>query len=107
MPGAGTIVAAIEVASGTAPAVEIGKPRPTLLQEAAAVVGRPANEAVMIGDAPTDIAAARAVGARAVLMLTGVTTRERLATFSSDQQPDAVAADADELAAILARFAAG
>ena len=38
MPGAGSIVAAIEVASLTQPVVEIGKPGPTLLEEAAAVV---------------------------------------------------------------------
>ena len=37
--------------------------------------------AVMIGDAPTDIAAGRAVGARTVLVLTGVTTPERLAAL--------------------------
>ncbi len=106
MPGAGSIVAAIEVASQTSPVVEIGKPGPTLLREAAAAVGREPEGAVMIGDAPTDIAAARAVGARAVLVLTGVTTRERLATWPPDRQPDAVAADATELAAILERFAA-
>jgi ribonucleotide monophosphatase NagD (HAD superfamily) len=104
MPGAGSIVAAIEVASLTKPAVEIGKPGPKLLEEAAAVVGCSAREAVMIGDAPTDVAAARAVGARAMLVLTGVTTPERLATWPTDQRPDAVAADAAELAAALDRL---
>jgi cysteine synthase A len=47
----------------------------------------------MIGDAVTDIAAARAVGARSVLMLTGVTSAERVATLAADQQPTLVAAD--------------
>jgi 4-nitrophenyl phosphatase len=107
MPGAGSIVAAIEVASGTSPVVEIGKPGPTLLHEAATSVGRPASEAVMIGDAPTDIAAARAVGARAVLVLTGVTTPEQLATWPPDRRPDAVAANADELRAVLEQLRAG
>src|SRR5262245_50911489 len=43
MPGAGSIVAAIEVASLRAPDVEIGKPGPKLLEEAAAAVGREAR----------------------------------------------------------------
>jgi HAD superfamily hydrolase (TIGR01450 family) len=106
MPGAGSIVAAIEVASLTKPVVEIGKPGPTLLEEAAAVVGRQASEAVMIGDAPTDVAAGRAVGAKTVLVLTGVTTPERLAAFPADRMPDVVAADAADLGRALERLAA-
>lgn len=107
MPGAGSIVAAIEVASLASPAVEVGKPGPKLLEEAAAAVGRPASEAVMIGDAPTDVAAARAVGARAVLVLTGVTTPERLAAWPPERRPDAVAANAGELRAVLDRLRTG
>src|SRR5438046_1754042 len=75
-PGAGSIVAAVEAATGVTP-ISIGKPEPYLLEEAARAVGREASEAIMIGDGlGTDVAAARAVGARSVLMLTGVTTRE-------------------------------
>ena len=107
LPGAGSVVAAIEVASGTKPFAEIGKPGPLLLEEAAKAVGRSAAEAVMIGDAVTDIAAARAVGARSVLMLTGVTRPERAAALPEDQRPTTIAADADALAAALERFAAG
>ena len=100
-PGAGSIVAALEAASGVTP-VSIGKPEPYLLEEAARAVGRDPAEAVMIGDGlVTDIAAARAVGARSVLMLTGVTTRDDVAAASEDARPTAVAADAVELAAIL------
>ena len=59
----------------------------------------------MIGDGiGTDIAAARAVGARSVLMLTGVTTRAELDAAPADRRPTAVAADADELAAVLDRL---
>ena len=62
----------------------------------------------MIGDGlATDIAAARAVGARSILMLTGVTTRAALDALPADQRPTHVAADAAELAAILDRLAAG
>jgi 4-nitrophenyl phosphatase len=100
-PGAGSIVAALEAASGVTP-ISIGKPAPYLLEEAARAVGREPDEAVMIGDnLVTDIAAARAVGARSVLMLTGVTTRESADAAPEDQRPTAVAADADELARVL------
>jgi phosphoglycolate/pyridoxal phosphate phosphatase family enzyme len=100
-PGAGSLVAAVEAASGVTP-VSIGKPAPYLLEEAARAVGREAREAIMIGDGlGTDIAAARAVGARSVLMLTGVTTREMADAAPPDRHPTAIAADADELAAVL------
>ncbi len=42
------------------------------------------------------------VGARSVLMLTGVTTREQAEALADDQRPTWVAADASELRAILA-----
>jgi HAD superfamily hydrolase (TIGR01450 family) len=104
-PGAGSIVAAIEAASGVTP-VSIGKPEPYLLEEAARAVGREPAEAVMIGDGlGTDIAAAVAVGARSVLMLTGVTTRAEADAAPPDRHPTAIAADAAELAAILERLA--
>ena len=59
----------------------------------------------MIGDGiHSDLAAARAVGARCVFMLTGVTTPDQLAALPPDEQPTAVATDATELAAILERL---
>jgi 4-nitrophenyl phosphatase len=100
-PGAGSIVAAVEAASGVTP-VSIGKPEPYLLEEAARVVGRDAGEAIMIGDSlVTDIAAAIAVGARSILMLTGVTTRGAVDAAPANRRPTHVAADAAELASIL------
>jgi len=106
-PGAGSIVAAIATAAGREPAVSIGKPEPLLLEEAAEAVGRRAADGVMIGDGiGTDLAAARAVGARSVLMLTGVTTRALLAGIPAGEGPTAVAADAAELADALDRLAA-
>jgi len=100
-PGAGSIVAAVEAASGVTP-TSIGKPEPYLLEEAARAVGRDAREAIMIGDGlATDIAAAIAVGARSILMLTGVTTRKALADVAPSARPTHVAADADELSEIL------
>jgi glycerol 3-phosphatase-2 len=105
-PGAGSVVAAIETAARTAPLVVVGKPQPLLLEVAARSVGADPATAVMIGDATTDVAAGIAVGARTILMLTGVTTREAANAMPPDQRPTRIAADADELAAILAELAA-
>ena len=104
-PGAGSIVAAVEAASGVRP-ISIGKPEPYLLEEAARVAGREASEAIMIGDGlDTDIAAAHAVGARSILMLTGVTNRAAAEAAPASARPTELAADATELATILERLA--
>jgi HAD superfamily hydrolase (TIGR01450 family) len=103
-PGAGSIVAAVEATTGIVP-VSIGKPAPYLLEAAAHVVGRQPSEAIMIGDGiGSDLPAARAVGARCVLMLTGVATRAQIEALPVEEQPTAVALDAEELAAILERL---
>ena len=100
-PGAGSVAAFLEASSGVNP-LSIGKPAPHLLELAAEAVGRHASEAIMIGDGiGTDLAAARAVGARCVMMLTGVTTAAELEALPGDEQPTAVAADAAGLAAAL------
>jgi len=105
MPGAGAVVAAIVIASGVEP-VSIGKPGPLLLEVAAHAMGRPVTEAVMIGDSLiTDIPAAVAVGARSVLMLTGISTAAQFAALPRSQRPTEVAANAEELAAALDRLA--
>lgn len=107
-PGAGSVVAAIEVAAQRAPAITIGKPERHLLVAAAQVVGANVRQAVMIGDALySDIAAARNVGCRSVLMLTGVTSRSAADALPPAERPTAIAADADELATVLAQLAAG
>jgi HAD superfamily hydrolase (TIGR01450 family) len=105
-PGAGSIVAALEATTGVTPLV-IGKPSPHLLELAAESVGRGTRDAVMIGDGiGTDIAAARAIGARSILMLTGVTTRAQVEALPASQRPTAVAADADGLAGAIAALGA-
>lgn len=105
-PGAGAVAAAVEAATGVVP-VSVGKPAPLLLELAAEAVGRRASEAIMIGDGiGTDLAAARAVGARCIFMLTGVTTREQVEALPPNEQPMAVVADAAELEAALESLAA-
>jgi HAD superfamily hydrolase (TIGR01450 family) len=104
-PGAGSVVAAVEVASRTTARVTIGKPEPYLLEAAAHAAGADPATAVMIGDALTDVAAGKAVGARTVLMLTGVTSREAAEALPEAERPTRIAADAAELAAVLEELA--
>ena len=107
MPGSGAVVAAVEAASGVTP-LSIGKPAPLLLEEAARVVGADPRDAVMIGDGIlTDLRAARAVGARCVLMLTGVSTRAEVAALQGHAAPDEIAEDAAGLEQALAQLRAG
>jgi len=105
-PGAGAVVAAVEGTTRVAPYV-IGKPGPHLMELAAHAAGADPRDAIVIGDGiGTDLAAARAVGAQCVLMLTGVTTPEQAAALTGADAPTAIARDATELAAILERLAA-
>ncbi|HEY4634204.1 MAG TPA: HAD-IIA family hydrolase [Candidatus Limnocylindrales bacterium] len=104
-PGAGSLVAAVESTTGVEPLV-IGKPSPHLLELAAESVGRSPGDAVMIGDGlGTDIAAARAIGARSILMLTGVTSLADVEALQPDVRPTAVAVDAADLAAAIETIA--
>ncbi len=105
--GAGAMIMAIATASGRQPDLVIGKPEPGLMREAAAVAGVPVEEAVVIGDGLlTDIVAAHAVGARSVLMLTGVSSAEQAAALPPAQRPTAIAGGPDELGLILEELAA-
>lgn len=100
--GAGALVAAVAVAAGREPDLVIGKPEPTLFLEAARLAGVPPAQAVVIGDSlGSDIAAARAVGARSILMLTGVTTASQARSAPAELLPTAVAGDAAELERLL------
>jgi glycerol-1-phosphatase len=107
VPGAGALVETIAVAGATQPVV-IGKPGPLLLEMAAHSVGKAVTDAIMIGDSlSADIPAAIAVGCRSILMLTGISAAEHAAALPPGQRPTYVAADADELAALLERIDAG
>ena len=106
-PGAGAIVAAIAYATGREPDLVVGKPEPRLFLAAAELAGMPVEASVVVGDSlMTDIAAARAVGARSVLMLTGVTRPEEVDLLEPSARPTAVARDAAELEAHLEHLAA-
>jgi 4-nitrophenyl phosphatase len=111
LPGAGTIVAAIEVATGQQ-AVCVGKPEPFLFEEAIrraspgaesarAVSAKSAGAAdpvIVIGDSTDyDIVAAHRVGAVGVLILTGLTLESALKSAKGEAAPDHVIRSLDEL----------
>ena len=105
MAGAGTMVAAVALAAGREPDLVVGKPEPRLFETAAEIAGMDVRDAVVIGDnLMTDIGAAHRVGARSVLMLTGVTSAADLDAAPADARPTLVARDAAELEEALAQL---
>jgi len=100
LPGAGTIVAAVEVATG-ARAVCIGKPEPFLFQEAIRRAARDGERVVVVGDSTEyDIVAAHRVGAVGVLITTGLTEEGAVAKAAGDALPDRVVRSLSELFAL-------
>lgn len=80
MPGAGSIQAAITAASGATPLI-IGKPRPVMLDLAREQLNGAREDTAAIGDRlDTDIEGAIAAYLPSILVLTGVSRRQDLAT---------------------------
>jgi HAD superfamily hydrolase (TIGR01450 family) len=99
VPGTGAIVAAIEVASGTA-ARNVGKPESALFADAVGLLGVPPQRALMAGDSlHSDIAGAARAGLATALILTGRDAREDIA--SAPVKPELVFPDLAALAAAL------
>ena len=97
LPGAGTIVAAIEVATETK-ALCIGKPEPFLFEEAIRRAGNQDGGVVVVGDSTDyDIVAAHRVGAVGVLITTGLTDKDALGAASGEATPDHVIHSLKEL----------
>jgi glycerol 3-phosphatase-2 len=93
-PGAGALLAAVEAATGVTPTV-VGKPYPPLFETARDRAR--SREPLVIGDGiDTDIAGANALGWDSLLVLTGVTTEDDLASLT--EKPTYVAADLGFLA---------
>jgi 4-nitrophenyl phosphatase len=91
VPGAGSIIASVATATARQPVV-IGKPEPTMLQMALRMMGVDPHDAVMVGDRlDTDILAGKRAGMLTLLVLTGVSTRDEIA--SAEAQPDLVFTD--------------
>jgi 4-nitrophenyl phosphatase len=99
VPGAGSIVAALAAATEQAPIV-IGKPETPMVLAAMSRMGTTPQETVMLGDRlDTDILAGERAGMPTVLVLTGVSTREDLAT--AEALPDVVVSDLPSLVEAL------
>jgi 4-nitrophenyl phosphatase len=91
IPGAKAILAALEVATDTAPLI-IGKPEPAMLQLALQKLGAEPKTTAIIGDGlETDIPGGHRLGLMTILVLSGVTTGQQLAR--SALQPDLVYPD--------------
>eukprot|EP00759_Apiculatamorpha_spiralis_P032422 PhF_6_TR33849/c0_g1_i1/m.49646/K19269/PGP, PGLP; phosphoglycolate phosphatase len=72
LPGAGSLVAAITIASGSPPAVVCGKPEPTVMHLLLKTFDLRPEEAIMVGDRlSTDVAFGKAAGCSTILVLTG------------------------------------
>jgi len=91
LPGNGSMVAALRLASGRAPQVA-GKPAPALVNASVLRVG--AQRPLMIGDRlDTDIEGGRIAGMPTLLVLTGVSDAAELLAAPPQRRPDFVAAD--------------
>jgi len=78
-PDCGSMIALLEAATGVKPTV-IGKPEPLLVEMALTKLGLPARDVAVVGDRVyTDMVMARRAGTKAVLVLSGETTRASLA----------------------------
>ncbi len=88
VPGAGSILALLQTATGCAPTI-IGKPGRLMFEVALRRLGTGPEETLMIGDRiGTDIEGAQALGIQTALVLTGV--EDEASLRASDVQPDAV-----------------
>ncbi|MCY4070586.1 MAG: HAD-IIA family hydrolase [Chloroflexi bacterium] len=101
VPGAGSILALIEAASGQAPTI-IGKPERGMFEAALRQLDADPQETLMIGDRiGTDIQGAKPLGIKTALVMTGVEDETSLA--ESATRPDFVFQGLPELIAALKR----
>jgi 4-nitrophenyl phosphatase len=100
IPGAGSIVAAIETATGVSPTV-VGKPEPGLFEHGLRRLGDlPPEQVAMIGDRlDTDVLGGKRAGLKTILVLSGVTSQA--AADAAGSRPDAVVADLAAVAGVL------
>jgi len=98
-PGSGSIVAALEAATGVT-ATTIGKPEPYMYSQIMEATGATPATTVVVGDnLRTDIAAAAALGLYSVLVLSGVDVAPRK-DDASVPQPDLVLSSVADLLSI-------
>jgi len=96
-PGCGAIVAMLETATGRR-AFSVGKPSAVMMRAARKELGLDASRTTMIGDTmETDILGAVQLGYRAILVLSGGTSRADLTAFA--YRPDLVVESIADLSA--------
>jgi len=83
------------------------KPAPGMFQEAAARLAIDLPESVFIGDAQSDVLAARAAGCRPVLVMSGRTTPDTLATWDSETRDILIERDLLTAATLILRSGQG
>lgn len=96
VPGAGSILAALQAATGVKPTV-IGKPEPLMFEIAVKKMGSSPAETAMIGDRlETDILGGQRAGLKTILVATGVDSAKTVPVKGIT--PDAIFSGIDELA---------
>ncbi len=94
VPGAGSLLAALEAATDTPPHI-MGKPAPEMFYQCLQRLGTAPEETVMVGDRlETDIRGAAQVGLRTALVLSGVATRPQ--AEAATPAPDWIAENLEE-----------
>lgn len=92
LPGSGSLIAAVEAATGRSPDAVAGKPYPALFS--AAVKQSRARHPLVVGDRlDTDIAGATRAGLPSLLVLTGVSRPRDLLAAPPEQRPSYVGRD--------------
>jgi 4-nitrophenyl phosphatase len=95
VPGAGSILAAIEAATDVKP-ITAGKPEPIMMEMALKEMGISPETTIVVGDRlDTDILAGQNMGCLTALVMTGVSTEEELNLWRPT--PDLVLANAELL----------
>ena len=100
----GAICAALTAATGRVPTAVLGKPDPAMIRTVSDRCGVGVESIAVVGDRLyTDIAMANRAGAVSVLVLTGEATSEDVNALppESEQRPDAMFRDLDELRYVL------
>jgi 4-nitrophenyl phosphatase len=103
MPDIGATIAFVKASTGRAPDLIVGKPNPLFLEKAAERIGLPVSTMCMIGDRLyTDIALGATAGIPSILVLSGETRAEEVAT--SPYQPSYIFQNLGEVASYLMKL---
>lgn len=101
----GSICKCIEYATGRKPDIVLGKPDPQMLKGIELRHGLAPENIAMVGDRLyTDIAMGRNAGALSVLVLSGESTLDDVATAPQQWQPDLICKNVGELGDLLEKY---